>query len=221
MTRIDTRELADQLVAARPGLDEQQQRIAITLYRLLAEGRPVPRAQLAQSTGARPTDVERFFEEQRGIYLDDQTRVVAFWGLALGGMPQRVTVHGRELRTWCAWDTLFLPELLGESATIASTCPTTGAAIELAVTPEGVHDISPASAVLSFVRREQPFDADTINTFCHFVHFFASRDAASQWTAQHPHTFVLSIDEGADIARRVNSVSFGAVLPRRTAEGAA
>jgi alkylmercury lyase len=219
MTRIDTRELADQLVAARPGLDEQQQRIAITLYRLLAEGRPVPRAQLAQSTGARPTDVERFFEEQPGIYLDDQTRVVAFWGLALGGMPQRVTVHGRELRTWCAWDTLFLPELLGESATIASTCPTTGALIELAVTPEGIRDISPAGAVLSFVRREQPFDADTIETFCHFVHFFASHEAAGEWTARHPGTFVLSSDDGAEIAPRVNGASFDAVLPAARTRG--
>jgi Alkylmercury lyase len=44
------------------------------------------------------------------------------------------------------------------------------------------------------------------------VHFFASREAAGQWTTQHPGTFVLSIDEGAEIARRVNRASFAAVV---------
>jgi hypothetical protein len=62
--------------------------------------------------------------------------------------------------------------------------------------------------VLSFVRREQPFDADIVTTFCHLVHFFASRDAGAAWTAQHPGTFVLSIEEGAQIARLVNAACF-------------
>lgn len=212
MTQTDTRALADQIVAARPTLDAQQQRIAIVLYRLLAAGRPVSVEQLAERAGAPIGEVERLLGEEPGIYRDEQTRVVAFWGLALGGMPHRLTVNGRELGAWCAWDTLFLPELLGETAAVASTCPTTGEPVELVVTPTGVRDVSPAAAGLSFLRRERPFDADLIKTFCHFVHFFASPEAAKAWTAQHPGTFVLSIDEGAEIARRVNHASFAAVL---------
>jgi alkylmercury lyase len=199
MTQIDSRVLADQLVAAGPALDDQQQRIAIALYRLLADGQPVSREQLAQRTGALPGDVERVVDEQPGVYLDDHARGVGFWGLALDGMPHRMTVRGHAVRGWCAWDTLFLPDLLGETATVASTCPTTAETVELVVTPEGVREVSPAGAVLSFLGREQPLDADTIKTFCHYVHFFASRQAAIQWTAEHPGTFVLSIDEGAEI----------------------
>ncbi|HET8536029.1 MAG TPA: alkylmercury lyase MerB [Solirubrobacteraceae bacterium] len=212
MTQIDTHALADQLVAARPALDAQQQRIAITLYRLLAEGQPVSVEQLAERAGTPIGDVERLLDDEPGIYRDEHARVIAFWGMALDEMPHRMTVNARELGAWCAWDTLFLPELLGETATVASTCPTTGEPIELVVTPTGVRNVSPAGAVLSFLRREQPFDADLIKTFCHFVHFFASPEAASDWTTQHPGTFVLSIDEGTEIARRANHASFESVL---------
>ena len=220
MTQIDTHELAEQLVAARPTLDEQQQRIGLALYRLLAGGEPAATEQLAHRAGAAQPAVARFLEEQPGVYRDEQGRVVGFWGLALAGMPHRIRVGDRELRAWCAWDTLFLPELLGAPVTVASTCPTSGEPVELVVAPDGVREVSPPGAVLSFLRREQPFDAETIKTFCHFVHFFASRSAAEEWTARHPGTFVLSIDEGAEIAWRVNRASFPAVLHEDAGKGA-
>lgn len=212
MTHVDPRRLVDELVAARPVLDDGEQRLAIALYRLLAEGAPVAPEQLAARTGADPDEIARFFDAQPGLYLDAQGRAVGFWGLALEGMPHRMTVRGRELRAWCAWDTLFLPELLDETAYVASTCPTTGEAIDLVIGPEGVREVRPATAVLSFLRREQPFDADAIKTFCHFVHFFVSAEAAERWTAQHPGTFVLSLADGARIARGVNRASLGSVL---------
>jgi alkylmercury lyase len=204
MTPIDTAELAEQLVAARPALDLEQQRLAISLYRLLAEGAPAEREDLAARTGSALDKVGRFLDEQPGVHLDEQGRVVAFWGLALDGTPHRMTVRGRELRAWCAWDTLFLPELLGETVAVASTCPATGAPIALVVTPEDVRQVQPAGTVLTFLRRERPFDADTITTFCRYVPFFASDDAAGEWTAQHPGTFVLSLAQGIEIAHRAN-----------------
>jgi alkylmercury lyase len=215
MTQIDIRDIGDQLVAARPALDERRQHFALTLYRLLADGRPVTRAALAEHTGATATAIDAFLDKHPGVYVDEQGRVVGFWGLALAGTPHRLTVGGRELRTWCAWDTLFLPELLGQPAAVTSPCPTTGETIELDVTPDGVRGVTPAGAVLSFLRREQPFDADTIKTFCHFIHFFADEQAAGECTARHPGTFVLSIEDGVELARRTNQASFGAVLPAR------
>jgi alkylmercury lyase len=216
MTQIDIREIGDQLVAARPALDAAQQRIAITLYRLLAEGEPVAAHQLAEHAGAPVGAVDEFLAAHPGVYLDDETRVIGFWGLALSGMPHRLTVAGRELRAWCAWDTLFLPELLGEAASVTSTCPTTGETVGLDVTPEGVRSVSPAGAVLSFLRREETFDADTIETFCHFVHFFVDEAAVREWTARHPGTFVLSLEEGAELAHQVNRATLGAALAAGT-----
>ena len=210
--QIDTGRLAEELVAARPTLGPDEQRIALALYRLLAEGAPVSRERLAQRAGAGAADVERFLDEQPGVYVDGAGCVVGFWGLALGAMPHRMTIGGREVYAWCAWDTLFLPELIGATATVSSTCPTTGDPVTLTVTPENVRNVAPAAVVLSFLRRETPFDADTIKTFCHFVHFFASAEAAERWSERHPGTFVLSLDQGLEIAREVNRAGFGPVL---------
>jgi alkylmercury lyase len=213
---IDTRRLADELAAARPPLDPGQQRLALALYRLLAEGEPVTRERLADRAGADERGVARMLDEQPGVYFDNDGRVVGFWGLALDGMPHRLTIGDHELYAWCAWDTLFLPELLGTTATVESSCPTTGEPVTLVSAPDGVREVSPAGAVLSFLRRDTPFDADTVTSFCHFVHFFASAQAGEQWTARHPGTFVLSIDEGVAIARATNRASFAAALDQRT-----
>jgi alkylmercury lyase len=124
-------------------------------------------------------------------------------------------VAGRGLYALCASDTLLLPELIARTVAVRSACPTTGRPIELVIAPNGVRDVSLGEAVLSFLRRQTPFYADTIPSFCHFVHFFASERAASEWTAGHGGTFVLSIDEGADLACRVNRASYGDIGDRR------
>lgn len=78
--------------------------------------------------------------------------------------------------------------------------------------PDGARDASPAGAVLSFLRPDRPFDADAISSFCHFVHFFVSVDVAKEWTAKHPGTFILSLEQGFELARLVNRAVFGAAL---------
>jgi len=53
---------------------------------------------------------------------------------------------------------------------------------------------------VSFLRPDGPFDSGVIESFCHFVHFFASRRAGEQWVAGHPGTFLLTLGEAADLA---------------------
>src|SRR5439155_14324278 len=67
----------------------------------------------------------------------DRQRMIGFWGLSIGPMPHRLIVNRQSLYAWCAWDTLFLPELLGVTAEIESRCPTTGRPITLTV--DGTH----------------------------------------------------------------------------------
>jgi alkylmercury lyase len=142
--------------------------------------------------------------------------------MALSGMPHCLEVDGRQLCAWCAWDTLFLPELLGRTVDVSSRCPTTGEAIRLRVAPDGVHGLVPADAVLSFLRPTERFDANTIHSFCHFVHFFASRQAAEPWMARHRGTFALSVEDAFEIGRRFNRATLGEALDRNgTADGSA
>jgi alkylmercury lyase len=211
MSTITPATLAAELAAATPTLSEEQQHLALSLYRLLAGGEPVDQDRLATRTGLAPEHVTELLGDVPGVYLDDRERVIGFWGLTIRPMAHRLLVDDRVLYAWCAWDTLFLPELIGKPAQVQSTCPTTGTPISLSVHGLEVTDIAPASTVLSFLHRDQPFDADAIATFCHYVHFFADRAAAEQWTSEHDGTFIISLADGAEIARLANAARFPSI----------
>jgi alkylmercury lyase len=112
-------------------------------------------------------------------------------------MPHRLRVDGRELYGWCAWDTLFLPELLGVAAEVGSACRASGAPVRLRVTPRDVQSAEPAGVLVSFLLPEaEAVNADVITSFSHYVHFFSSRDAAQPWLDAHPETFLLPLADG-------------------------
>ena len=85
-----------------------------------------------------------------GMEVDESGRIV---GAALTTRPtaHSVVVTGRRLFAWCALDTLFIPGLLGETAEVESTCPSSGAPIRLTVTPDGVSAASPPDLALTVV----------------------------------------------------------------------
>lgn len=78
--------------------------------RTLAEGHPVSVATLAQRCAVSESQVAHTLAVWPGVFQDEDANVVGFWGLALGEMAYRYTVGGRQLYTWCAWDTLFIGE---------------------------------------------------------------------------------------------------------------
>jgi Alkylmercury lyase len=51
-----------------------------------------------------------------------------------------------------------------------------------------------------------------VRSFCHFVRFFASERAAHEWTAEHPGTFTVSVDDSFRLGQRTNVAAFGAGL---------
>lgn len=205
--------IASELAAATPRLSEHEQRLFLALYRLLAAGQPVDSSALAETARLPVETVRAALERLPGLYTDARQRVIGFWGLSIRPMPHQMTVNGQTFYAWCAWDTLFLPELLAATAEIQSRCPTTGRHIALTVDGTQVTSHDPPETLLSFVHREQPFDADTIRTFCHYVHFFANPDAAAEWTAQRAGTFTLSLADGSEIARLTNRARYPSILP--------
>ena len=204
--------IASELAAATPRLSEREQHLFLALYRLLAAGQPVDSSALAESARLPVDAVRAALERLPGVYTDDRQRVIGFWGLSIGPMPHQMTVNGLTIYAWCAWDTLFLPELLAATAEIQSRCPTTGRRITLTVEGTQVTSQDPAETVLSFLHRDQPFDADTIRTFCHYVHFFVNPEAAADWTAHREGTFTLSLAQGSEIAMLTNRARFPTIL---------
>jgi alkylmercury lyase len=211
-TRPDVGELAARLACCGEGLDAQDQRAHLVLFRLLAHGRPVEPAWLAERMGFDGKDLATRLDRWHGIHTDEGGRIVAFQGLSLVETPHRLRVEGRTVYAWCAWDTLFLPELIGRPAEIESACRVTGEPISLRVGSSWPGDVSPPGTVLSLLLPGSTFRDDVIGSFCRFVHFFASPRAAGEWTAEHRGTFAVSIEDGYEIGRRTNGARYGQAL---------
>lgn len=194
--------LAEALRSAAPTLDAGEQRLALALYRLLLHGRPVSPAELAASIGVSEADAEAALGCWPGVFRDRKGRIAGFWGLAVRGMPHKLSTSAGEITTWCALDPLIIAPLVTDRAAVESSDPISGAPISLTVTPSGVTDVDPKGTFVSMLTPEGAFDHDIVESFCHFVHFFASAESGRQWVAEHPGTFLLTIDEAFDVATR-------------------
>jgi alkylmercury lyase len=204
----DLERLAEKLVGDRR-LSPEEQRIAVAVYRLLTEGKPVSEARLAQEVMVPEGLVRETLNGWWGIFRDSSTAVIAFWGLALPKMPHRFEVDGRTLHTWCAWDTLFIPQILEKRAQITSSDPITRQLITLVVSPERVESVGPSETILSFVEPgESPFGGDVIMKFCHFIHFFSSPESATEWRTRHTNTFLLSLEDAFRLGQLTNRMLF-------------
>jgi alkylmercury lyase len=165
------------------------------------------------ATGVSEARVAAGLERWPGVFRDEHGRILGFGGLTVLEMGEhRLHLDGRALSAWCAWDTLFLSELLGRTIRVTSRCPVTGERISLTAGPDGVTDLHPAEAVVSLLDPPSAFDADVIQSFCHYVHFFASCEAAARWTDEHPGTLVLSVEDAYELGRRTNRAVYGAVV---------
>jgi alkylmercury lyase len=209
--------LAQAVAKAQPYLDEPSRRVALATYRRLAEGTPAPVEDIAERAGESVGLAEQFLASRPGIFRDEDGHVVGFWGLTIGKLvpTHAIEVRDRWLFAWCAWDTLFLPGILAAGARVESTCPVTRETISLVVEPDGIGEISHPQAVVSFLVPSTEFDADVIQSFCHFVHFFASRDAGESWTAEHPGTFLLSLEDAFELGSLVNARNFPSLAGER------
>lgn len=205
-------ELAAEFTVAHPRLDAPEQRLALALFRLLGEGKPVGLEDLAERSGLPAEEVAARLEAWPMVHRDAQGRVFAFGGLTLEPTAHLLEVGGRTLYAWCALDTLFLPELLGRPARIRSTCPQTGETITLGVDAAGVRDAEPEGAVMSLHGASGLDLDDVVATFCCFVHFFATEDAARAWTGRRKGTYIVSIAEGFEYGHLYNQGRFGAAL---------
>jgi alkylmercury lyase len=210
LSQRDLNALADDIDAAMPKLDRTEQRVAVQLYRLLADGQPVEHERLALRAGVPLSRVTRLLSSWPGVYQDDQGRVIGFWGLSLATMrPHSFEVAGQRLWTWCAWDALFIPGILGTSAHVDSTCATTGEPVSMVVGPQGVTELSPAGSVLSFLRPKARFDYKVILNFCQYVLFLSSEAAGRQWMSQRPNAFLLTITDGFELGRLLVQRHYG------------
>ena len=191
-----------------PDFGPDESRLLIRVWRTLAKGVPVTDGQvdeIAADLGLPEEDVHQFLRQV--AERDTQGSIIGIVGLSLNNeWAHRFHVNGTSLRTWCAWDALFLPSILKQTATIESDSPVTKDKIRLIVSPVGVEQVSPAEAVVSIVTIDpDKVDVSSVeelwSTFCHQIYFFGSREEAKQWSAGKDSIAILSVEEAFQLGR--------------------
>jgi alkylmercury lyase len=129
-------------------------------------------------------------------------------GLSLSPTPHQLHLGEQRFYTWCALDALTIPVLLGRDGTIVSSCPATGKAIHLHVSPERLLDLNPTGTVMSVVIPGDEASAraaacDPQDACCNHRHFFASYEAAARWPSLHPEAVLLEAEEAAELGREL------------------
>lgn len=200
---MDLAEVTDILKARQNTPTRASAMFSRQILQLLAEGEPVTPERLAEVSGQPVEFIRTTFAavQNCGCEFNEGGALIGD-ALTLTPTRHRFRVKNRDLYAWCALDTLFLPALINETAEITSTCPQTGASIQLTVSPEGVETASPPETALSIVIASG-CTSGINGTFCGQTHFFASKDAARAWVGERTDFAVLSVNEGFELAQRV------------------
>ena len=219
MHNVNLVELAQSLNDAGipPRFEPDQARFVVQLWRQVARGQPVWAEQIKQIASRVEIDLDEANALiEQGAERDKQGRVVGFIGLSQNKHPHQFLINGQPLSTWCAWDSLFLPVMLNQTAKVVSTCPVTKNEIKLTITPDKVEQYEPTEAVMSIVRpkpTKSGFESveEVWMIFCHQVHFFSSYQVANEWLAEkNIEGEILSIEEGYELG----SLTFGELIKR-------
>lgn len=128
--------LASDLRARLPTMTDEERRLGLEIYRELAHGEPVLRADLAEALEVPTCTMDELLEHPNLkclAYTDREGQIISLGGLAVREMPHRFKVDGRTLYTWCAWDSLFIPGILGLEADVESPAPGSAARVRLNV----------------------------------------------------------------------------------------
>lgn len=172
---------------------------------LLADGKPASLTALAKATGQSIDQIQAYIENVRREGVEVEDGAVVGLALTLSPTGHRFRVRGNDLYTWCGFDALFLPIILGERAEVSSACPVTGAEIRLTVEPDGtVSAAAPSTAAVGIVGEEVTSCCSVAgpeSAICTQMPFFASREAGERWQADHPAVAIINLKDARGVAR--------------------
>ncbi len=141
--------------------------------------------------------------------LDEQGAIVAFGGLSLVSTQHRFVTREARLFTWCVFDALFLPEILGQVATLITHCPASGAELTVELMPGGVGAGRSSDCVMSVVAPDaEACCTDLRKAFCDHVNLFRDEQAFQAWSHGRQGVECVTIQEAQYFARRRNALLY-------------
>jgi alkylmercury lyase len=183
-------------------------RLLIRMWREVAKGKPVTKQQVEKIIAelSIPKDKAEAFLRQMSE-RDDKDNIIGIFGLSQVKIwHHHLKVNGVELRTWCAWDTLFLAQTLKQTVEVESESPLEKKTVKVTISPNKVEKYVPATAVLSMVMLDpQKHDVSSLeklwNNVCCKIFYCASREEAEKWEKGMQNMTVITIEDGFDLGR--------------------
>jgi alkylmercury lyase len=184
-------------------IEQDQWRIIDKTLQLLSNGGyPVPPDEIAIRLQV-PSETLISILRGFGAEFDKDGNIVGV-GLTLVPTPHVYEVNSTKLYTWCAIDALLFPIILKHTAHIESLDPISGDKIQVTVTPDGVQNVEPEAAVVSWVNSN--VDPSNIRgSICHYVYFFTSSETASKWIAEHPGKMFYPVIDAFWAAKKIHN----------------
>ena len=189
----------------------EMQKLSVTLYRLLGRGAPVTRAQLALACGFTQERVEQLMAEfmPTTVALGESGAVIAFGGLSIVPTAHRFVTEDAELYTWCVFDALFLPEILGKTAILVTHCLTSGVELTVALAPGELRAPSSSASVMSIVTPDYKACCDDLRkAFCDRVNLFRDEQAFKTWSQDRRDVGHVPLQEAQLFARQRNALRY-------------
>jgi len=166
----------------------------------LAEGKAISIQSIGEMTGISDSSLRAVWEKflHGGARFSQKGEII---GLTLSLEPSAtiVTIRGKQVNAWCAFDALFVGQMLNEETEVKTLSPINGEEIEFIVGPTGIREVQPNSAAISMER--PPDDEDSEGISCSLNHFFGDLEKANQWSATKENTAILDPQQAWRVAK--------------------
>ena len=207
---LSLNEITQAMLEQKQALFASSDSVAVhnAIYRSIAVGEPVSPEYVAKATGYPVEDIAPTFDDLRngGSDFNAEGNLVGFM-LSQVRTRHEFKLNGRDLYTWCAFDALFLPGFLGETAQVRSVCRATGETIQLTISPQGIKNPHPVEAVLSLTvpgvsaACAPGQKGGAAGASCSSIDFFVNREVAEDWLGPDTDLAILSLDEAWHVAQ--------------------
>ncbi len=201
-----------QLQKLLPELKKEERQISKFLYQKLALGKSIPIETIANELQIPIQDIQVHLKQMAYVEYSATGEISAYRGVTLNQTKHYVFHNNVKIYTWCAFDTLFLADLLVEPVSIFSNCPACGKAISCKVTDRNLISSKDSDIVMSFIIPDKvDFCDDLQNAFCCKVYFFCNQQCGSEWINLSPEIAFFNLAESLVIAQERNRQFLGNV----------
>lgn len=200
----------------------ETQRLSVALYQLLGRGAPVEHEKLGSACGISGERARQLLSEfpPTTVALDEQGAILAFGGMSLVPTHHRFVCKGIELYTWCVFDGLFLPEVLGDTATLTTHCPESWSELTVELAPGKVRVARPSDCVMSIISPDIKACCDNLReAFCDHVNLFKDERTFRVWSQNRQDVGCVTLEEAQLFARRRNAMRYPDVEMRVSSPG--